>query len=147
MLYEREPAGFNPKFEVSSCFCEVNGEILLLKRQGEKTQAGKWGMPGGKLNAGETSLEAVIRETKEETGIDLTKSKIDFFKKVFVRYSDADFIYNMFHARLNRKYDIYLSDSEHEEYLWVTPSKSLDMDLVEDMDSCIKMFYGEAGGE
>ena len=31
-----------------------------------------WGLPGGKLDPGETALEAIIRESKEETGLDIT---------------------------------------------------------------------------
>ena len=30
-----------------------------------------WGLPGGKLDPGETALEAIIRESKEETGLDI----------------------------------------------------------------------------
>ena len=48
MLYEREPVDFNPKFEVSSIFCEVNGEFVLLKRLPNKHQPEKWGVPAGK---------------------------------------------------------------------------------------------------
>jgi 8-oxo-dGTP pyrophosphatase MutT (NUDIX family) len=30
-----------------------------------------WGLPGGKLDPGETALQAIVRETKEETGLDI----------------------------------------------------------------------------
>lgn len=36
-----------------------------------KTDTTKWGLPGGKVDPGETPLEAVIRETYEETGLEL----------------------------------------------------------------------------
>ena len=43
-----------------------DGLILGISRRNDKT---KWGVPGGKVDAGETSQQAAIRETKEETGI------------------------------------------------------------------------------
>lgn len=46
------------------------GRILLTQRQLDKQWApGKWEIPGGGVKAGETSLEAVLRETREETGL------------------------------------------------------------------------------
>lgn len=42
------------------------GRILLTQRQLDKQWApGKWEIPGGGVKAGETSLEAVLRETRE----------------------------------------------------------------------------------
>jgi len=46
------------------------GEVLLGKRKGSHG-AGEWGFPGGSLRFGEKVIEAVIRETKEETGLDI----------------------------------------------------------------------------
>jgi len=51
-------------------------EVLLLKRGGTaQWQPNKWGFPGGKIEAGETPLTAAIRETKEETELDVTNTK------------------------------------------------------------------------
>src|SRR4030067_2256524 len=46
------------------------GEILLLKRK-EDPHAGFWGLPGGQIEFGEYLEEAIIREIKEETNIDV----------------------------------------------------------------------------
>ncbi|MCR4324733.1 MAG: NUDIX hydrolase [Candidatus Curtissbacteria bacterium] len=44
-------------------------EILLVKRSKDKvTEGGKWALPGGFMDRDETLIEAVLRETKEETG-------------------------------------------------------------------------------
>ena len=59
-------------------------EILLLehkvrentapqKRGGKFKEWPRWGLPGGKVEEGETLIEAVIRETEEETGMKLLK--------------------------------------------------------------------------
>ena len=44
------------------------GKILLEQRMNEPGQ-GKWSIPGGKVELGETPEQAVIRETREETGL------------------------------------------------------------------------------
>ncbi len=44
-----------------------DGRILLVKA----AYRWRWGMPGGLMDAGESPADAVVRETKEETGIDI----------------------------------------------------------------------------
>lgn len=43
-------------------------EFLSICRRGDNT---KWGIPGGKVDPGETNVQAAVREIKEETNIDL----------------------------------------------------------------------------
>lgn len=43
------------------------GEILMIRR----TDNGNWALPGGAIDLGESVAQAAIRETKEETGIDV----------------------------------------------------------------------------
>ncbi|NDU75686.1 NUDIX domain-containing protein [Actinomadura sp. DSM 109109] len=43
------------------------GEILMIRR----TDNGNWALPGGAIDLGESVTQAAIRETKEETGIDV----------------------------------------------------------------------------
>jgi 8-oxo-dGTP diphosphatase len=42
---------------------------LLLIRRGHAPSAGLWSVPGGRVEAGETEAEAVVREVAEETGL------------------------------------------------------------------------------
>ena len=48
------------------------GKIVLIKR-GNEPSKGKWSIPGGHVELGENLKEAVIRETKEETCLDVDK--------------------------------------------------------------------------
>ena len=53
-----------------------DGKFLITQRVMNKEWApGWWEIPGGAVKAGESSLEAVIREVKEETGLDVSKAK------------------------------------------------------------------------
>ena len=56
-----------PKLTVDGVILE-NGEILLIKRKGEPFK-GKWALPGGFVEYNEKVEDAVIREIREETGV------------------------------------------------------------------------------
>ncbi len=56
-----------------------NNEVLLQKRSRcKRANPSKWGICGGKVDLGETSIEAGIRETFEEIGIRLNKEDLKF---------------------------------------------------------------------
>jgi len=50
----------------------VDGEDLLLVRRGRPPCAGTWAPPGGRVEWGESVVEAVVRELAEETGLEGT---------------------------------------------------------------------------
>lgn len=49
----------------------VADDALLLVRRGHGPAAGEWSVPGGRVEPGETVAEAVLREVREETGLDV----------------------------------------------------------------------------
>ena len=49
----------------------VHDDALLLVRRGRGPAAGEWSVPGGRVESGETLHEAVVRETAEETGLEV----------------------------------------------------------------------------
>jgi 8-oxo-dGTP diphosphatase len=49
----------------------IDGERLLLIRRATPPEAGRWSLPGGRVDRGETMAEAVVREVREETGLDV----------------------------------------------------------------------------
>jgi 8-oxo-dGTP diphosphatase len=48
----------------------VADERLLMIRRGRGPAQGQWSVPGGRVERGETLAEAVVRELREETGVD-----------------------------------------------------------------------------
>ena len=141
MILKEKDNIFNPKFEVVSCYMEYDGKILLLKRQKNKNEANTYGVPAGKVEKNENIYDAIIREVKEETNVDLKKDKLEYYKMIYVRYTNYDFIYHMFHYTLNNEVNIKINELEHQEFLWETPINSLKLDLIEDEDECIKDYF------
>jgi len=58
---------------VAVALIDADGRVLIAKRPEGKTLAGRWEFPGGKVAAGETPEATLIRELKEELGIDVTE--------------------------------------------------------------------------
>ena len=48
----------------------VDADRLLMIRRGHGPAAGRWSVPGGRVQAGELLAEAVVRELGEETGVE-----------------------------------------------------------------------------
>ncbi|HVF75758.1 MAG TPA: NUDIX domain-containing protein [Acidimicrobiales bacterium] len=48
----------------------VDNDCLLLVRRGRGPAAGEWSVPGGRVEGGETLVEAVVRELLEETSVE-----------------------------------------------------------------------------
>jgi 8-oxo-dGTP pyrophosphatase MutT (NUDIX family) len=141
MLYEKIPKKFNPRFEIVSCFLECDGKILLLLRQDHKPQGNTWGVPAGKADGDGDILENMTREINEETGISIPPQKLSYFKKVFVKYSNYDFVYHMYHAKISQPQEVSINPKEHMDFQWISPKKALNLPLIQDLDACIKMFY------
>lgn len=61
----------NPPIDVTCAIIEKNGQVLAAQRGPGMTMPFKWEFPGGKINPGETAQECIIREIKEELGIEI----------------------------------------------------------------------------
>jgi len=59
---------------VAVALVDVDGRVLLAQRPQGKAMAGLWEFPGGKVQPGETPETALIRELKEELGIDVAEA-------------------------------------------------------------------------
>ena len=53
-----------------------NGERILLEKRKNSPGKGKWSVPGGLVDLGETAEQAVIREVKEETGLEVYNPRL-----------------------------------------------------------------------
>lgn len=59
---------------VAAALIDRDGKVLLAERPPGKDLAGLWEFPGGKINEGETPEAALVRELREELGIETEAS-------------------------------------------------------------------------
>lgn len=65
-----------------------NNQVLLTSRPLSKSYAGCWEFPGGKVELGESIIEALIRELKEEIGIKVLSCDCKIITTLLQEYSD-----------------------------------------------------------
>jgi len=92
--------GSKPLLLVAACaLVDVDRRVLLARRPEGKKMAGLWEFPGGKLNPGETPEAALIRELKEELGIDVAKSCLAAFAFASHGYDNFHLLMPLFLCR------------------------------------------------
>jgi len=104
-----------------------NGKYLLLLRSAEEDICpSDWDIPGGGIEPGETEQGAMVREIKEETGIDLSSCRAipikrwEGLNKNGVKISGIDFL-----CILDSRPDVVLSP-EHVEARWLSKEEILE---------------------
>ena len=60
---------------VGAVIKDDRGRLLLIKR-GHAPGAGLWSLPGGRIEPGETDAEALVREMREETGLEIEAGQL-----------------------------------------------------------------------
>lgn len=122
------------------CLLENNkGQYLLLKRSvGSSWAAGKWQLPGGKMEWGEKVMETLHREVIEETGGDI--SDPSFIGMYTVQMNAKD---TAFHALLLVYKGRYLGkginmSEDHSKYKWVSLGEAVDAELIDGLADFIK---------
>ena len=60
---------------VGAIITDPAGRLLLIKR-GHDPEAGRWSLPGGRIEPGESDQQALVREVREETGLTVTPGRL-----------------------------------------------------------------------
>ncbi len=108
-----------------------DGKILLEKRKGEPGK-GKWSIPGGLVELGETLENAVIREVKEETGLDVDDPRLIDVVESIIRDDEGDVKYHFIIIDYIVKFKggNLKASSDAEELLWVDLAEAEKYDLT-----------------
>jgi ADP-ribose pyrophosphatase YjhB (NUDIX family) len=104
-----------------------DGRLLLIRR-GHGPGAGEWSIPGGRVEAGETLAEAVVRELAEETGVEgICDGLLGWVERIGegYHYVILDFVVTTLSPGLPKAGD------DAAEARWVSLDQVADMRLVE----------------
>ena len=101
--------------EVVAALIWDGDRFLACQRPANKARAFLWEFVGGKVEAGETKEEALIRECKEE--LDVTVTVEDIFMEVTHEYPDLTVHLTLFNAKITEGVPKKL---EHNDIQWLT---------------------------
>jgi 8-oxo-dGTP diphosphatase len=105
---------------VAAALIDADGRVLLARRPPGKSMAGLWEFPGGKVGDGETPEAALVRELKEELGLDLAHACLAPLTFASHRYPDFHLLMPLYAARNWKGAPI---PREGQELAWVRPLK------------------------
>jgi 8-oxo-dGTP diphosphatase len=94
----------------------VAGRSLLLIRRGRPPGQGRWSLPGGRVEAGESDRDAVVREMAEETG--LTVEVVGFVGEV-TRPGPGDTVYRIRDFRVRVLAGSPVAGDDADDIAWV----------------------------
>ena len=110
-------------------------KVLVLKRSAELSSfPNKWSFPGGTAEAGETSIQCLIREVHEETSLTLKEKLVTYFYSI--KREDG------------KEIDFYISnkppgeielDWESSEYKWIEVEDLSNLDFLPSKDDIFKL--------
>ncbi len=102
---------------------DADGRVLLAQRPEGKSMAGLWEFPGGKVDQGETPEAALIRELREELGIDVAASCLAPFTFASHAYPDFHLLMPLY---VCRKWSGIPLAREGQRLAWVRPARLAD---------------------
>ena len=108
---------------VAGALIDADGRVLLARRPPGKAMAGLWEFPGGKVAPDETPEAALVRELKEELGLDLAHACLAPLTFASHRYPDFHLLMPLFAARNWKGTPV---PREGQELAWVRPLKMSD---------------------
>lgn len=121
------PPDAKPLLLVAACaLVDTDGRVLLARRPEGKKMAGLWEFPGGKLNPGETPEAALIRELKEELGIDVAAACLAPFAFASHDYEGFHLLMPLF---VCRRWKGIPMPRENQALAWVRASKLTDYEM------------------
>jgi len=102
---------------------DKDGRVLLAQRPEGKSMAGLWEFPGGKVESGESPEQALIRELREELGIDTWQSCLAPLTFASHKYDDFHLLMPLFACR---KWQGIPQGLEGQQLTWVRANKLRD---------------------
>jgi 8-oxo-dGTP diphosphatase len=108
---------------------EKDGKILLTKRNIEPYK-GSWVLPGGHIDLDETTEAAVVREVKEETGLDIRPEFLFYQDMITPETRPQDEGHDVVLVFHTMAQGTVMINEESTEFRWLAPQDALKMKLA-----------------
>jgi 8-oxo-dGTP diphosphatase len=105
---------------VAVALVDADGRVLLAQRPPGKAMAGLWEFPGGKVHQDEAPEAALIRELREELGIDVTEACLAPLTFASHRYETFHLLMPLY---VCRRWQGTVTAREGQSLAWVPPHK------------------------
>lgn len=118
-----------PIVTVGGLLQDAAEEVLLVRTH---KWSGKWGIPGGKVEYGESLVTAFLREIREETGLEALEPRLMMVQDCVEHpefHLPRHFVLMNYFAKVEGKQPKVVLNEEASDYLWISLSGSLEMDL------------------
>ncbi len=115
---------------VAACaLIDPDGRVLIAQRPQGKAHAGAWEFPGGKVERGETPEQALIRELREELGVEPCEQCLQPF--AFASHPLDETRHMLMPLFVCRRWDGFADPREGQTIAWVRPDKLADYPLLD----------------
>ena len=104
--------------EVVAALIRKDGKFLICQRPADKARGLMWEFAGGKIEAGETAENALVRECREELDIEIEAG--GKYMEVTHKYPDITVHLTVFEAKINKGEPKLL---EHAALKWIIPEE------------------------
>jgi 8-oxo-dGTP diphosphatase len=111
---------------VAAALYDADGRVLIAERLPGKHMAGRWEFPGGKLESGESEREALVRELREELGIEVASAHAELTLRH--DYADRRVQVSMW---IVERYAGEPRGLDGQALKWVAPAQLPDEDVLE----------------
>jgi 8-oxo-dGTP diphosphatase len=112
---------------IACALIDPDGRVLMAQRPAGKNLAGLWEFPGGKMEAGERPEDTLIRELREELGIEVKEPCLAPFS--FASHSYADF-HLLMPLYICRRWEGTPQALEHTAIKWLMPKDMAQLPLT-----------------
>ena len=119
-----------PEATVGALVVNPNGEVLIVR---SVKWNDKFTVPGGHVELGERAEDAIKREVKEETGLDIESVELLLVQQAIYPedyYRHEHFIF-MDYLCQTRNSEVKLDGRELQEYSWMKPEEALKLNMEE----------------
>ena len=119
---------FYPEATVGALVVNPKGDVLIVRSSKWRN---KFTVPGGHIELGEAAEDAIKREVKEETGLDVEPVELLLVQQAIYPanyYKHEHFIF-MDYLCKTLDSEVKLDGRELQEYLWIEPHEALKLDM------------------